>query len=206
MHDNHTPDQNQVNKNENIKYLVCNYDLAEDLIFNISHYRVAQQVANGEISPPNLRKSDEYGSFLKWIRLSLGTIELIKIFEIAGLTLSNYQVGALNDAISQRSVGNSKNGDYDMIYFFSFESKERIESLDLSNCNYHSLRTWEWLIDREAVQDGPDDSPAKIFLSKIRNKLVSEELLVEEQEMITELQKIMPEISALMKRFGIEPE
>ena len=77
-----------------------------------------------------------------------------------------------------------------------------IEKLDLSNWGYQLLSKWYWMIYRPALQDGPEDSPSRMLLSKVKQQLFSREALVGEQEILDEIRADVEAIGSLMKRIG----
>jgi hypothetical protein len=129
------------------------------------------------------------------------TIKIIQTFEKAGLTLADDQVKALHEAIWAEDVRPSFVSE-ELEKFFSFETKERIEKLDLSKWEYHLLWKWYWMINRLSLKDVPEDSPQKVFLSKVIEQMESEEPLEGEQKTLEEMKKVMGEIGSLIDRIG----
>jgi hypothetical protein len=197
MNNEHMIKKNEMEQDE---LYILNQDL--EWMSDGALYSVVKNVADGGMSISALRRHNKWHVVLRWLQRQVDTIEVIQTFEKAGLTLSDYQVEVLHEALLEKDFGNARAADDFFKKFFSSETKERIERLDLSEWDYQFLSTWGWIIDRPELQDGPEDSPSRVFLSKIKNRMVSKEPLEGEQKILQEMQEIMDPIGSLMKRIG----
>lgn len=196
-------DKNQTIKEvelENDELYILNQDL--EWLSDGALYSIAKGIADGSMQISELRRYDQWPVVLQWVKRQVATVEVINTFEEAGLTLTDDQVKALNQAIWATDVDRPGLANDSLKEFFSSETEERIVKLDLSKWGYRLLSKWYWMINRPALQKVAEDSPLRLLLSKVKHQLFSREPLVGEQEILDEIRADVEAIGSLMKRIG----